>query len=196
MHHWYVNVSLPPDPPEPCGFFDAGCWNHPVWWWLSPYQICERCVAQLSEWGPKTHTCRRPLDTLIDGAPVTPNTWIHTASSKTRFGADLSLASKKTVPSRPNLGMRIMIPFFFTNKTNPSSFRMPLLLKNNWKETVCVEARLTLKSCCFELALPVCGRPQKLFVHTGPFYVCSWGCWKGQTACVCPSNLGRWYLLR
>lgn len=145
--------------------------------------------------GALKHTCRRPLDTLIDGAPVTPNTWIHTASSKTRFGANLSLVSKKTVPSRPNLGMRMMIAFFLTNKTNPSSCRMLLLLKNNWKETVCVKARLTLKSCCFELALPACGRPQKLFVHTGPFYVCSWGCWKGQTACVCPSNLGRWYLL-
>lgn len=44
--------------------------------------------------------------------------------------------SKKTVPSKPNFGMRTMIAFFLTNRTNPSSFSMPLVLKNNWKEII------------------------------------------------------------
>lgn len=31
-----------------------------------------------------------------------------------------------------------MIAFFLTNRTNPSSFSIPRLLKNNWKEIICI----------------------------------------------------------
>lgn len=80
-------------------------------------------------------------------APGTGKAGVPTSSSKTSLGADLSLVSKKTVPSRPNLGMSTMMAFFRTNKTKPFSLSMPLLLKNNWKETVGVKASTELRSC-------------------------------------------------
>lgn len=83
-------------------------------------------------------------------APETGTDGVLTSSSKTSLGPDLSLVSKKTVPSRPNLGMSTMMAFFLTNRTKPFSFSMPLLLKNNWKEIVCVRASAELRSCRFE----------------------------------------------
>lgn len=38
----------------------------------------------------------------------------------------------------------------------------------------------------------MCGTPQMLSEHTEPSCACSWGCWTEPTACVCPSDLGRW----
>lgn len=143
--------SLPQVQSEPCGSSDAEHWRHLGWWWPSPCQICRRCAPLPSEREPK-HTYRGVYYSPPMGLVYqcwSKHLWgrincVCTSSSKTRFGAALSLVSKKTVPSRPNFGMSTMIAFFLTNRTNPSSFRMPRLLKNNWNEIICIKS---LDSC-------------------------------------------------
>lgn len=131
-------LSLPQVLLEPCGSSGAECWSRPGWWWPSPGQICGKCAAPPSEWDPLYEYTGNIFETVIlwqerKKLKQNKNWSVWTSSSKTRLGEALSLESKKTVPSRPNFGIRTMIAFFRTNRTNPSSLRIPLVLKNNCK---------------------------------------------------------------
>lgn len=131
--YFCMSLFLPQVLLEPCGSSGAECWRNPDSQWPSPYQTCGMCAAPPLELDP--NNCTRSIFNNLCTNKITAfdrNDWfVHTSSLKTRLEKTLSLASKKTVPSRPNFGMRTMIAFFLTNRTNPSSFSIPRVLKNN-----------------------------------------------------------------